>query len=380
MANMSKEVMRHEKAKGSANIRNIQKHNQATKEVVEQIRANDLKTTGSTSICIENLQYNVHIVECENFNAKIDEVLQERLAGKTIRKDAVKMLDGIYSCSPDKIKNLECCLHEPRKGDCEETREAKKKWQAEHKEWVAEYRALTHEERQAKIDEEYQWCQEYAKACVEFEKAHYGVCISAEVHFHEDTVHIHTNTIPLVKGEGGEWRLAAKDIMGNKAKLSSMQSLFHEEVGKEFGLERGTCRTGSEIKKHTSAIQKKATEMEQKLEALQGRYNELQANYTNLKEDYNELQKQYAKIVQMYSSINERMEACTKRIQASIDTVTTIVKKSIYEKVNGVEGARKRLEDVIREGKMPNIIFGQVSVYNHKVAELEEELEEDFER
>ena len=69
---MAKEVMRHVKAKGKANIRNIEKHNQAAKETVEQIRANEIKTTGTTSICIENLKYNYALEKCEDFNEKID--------------------------------------------------------------------------------------------------------------------------------------------------------------------------------------------------------------------------------------------------------------------------------------------------------------------
>ena len=378
---MAKEVMRHAKAKGKANIRNIEKHNQAAKETVEQIRANEIKTTGTTSICIENLKYNYALEKCENFNEKIDKVIQEKMPGKTIRKDAVKLLDGIYTMSPDKIKFLECRLHIDGLEDCEETKQAKKEWREKHKEWMDEYKALTKEQRQACVQEDYEWIKEYAKKCVEFEKKHYGICISAEVHFHEETVHIHTSSIPLVKGNEGNWKLNAKDIMGNKTKLAEMQTLFHEEVGKEMGLERGTCRTNSEIKKHTTKLQKQTQDLEVKLADLQSRYSTLEANYENLKEDYQDLKNQYAEIMKLYTSLDGRISTCNEQISKNIYKMATASKKALYEQIQATSKAQETVEDFIKSGKAPDIIFGSMRKLNHEVQKLENLIEEeDWER
>lgn len=374
---MAKEVMRHNKVKGKANIRNTGKHNQATKEVVKQIRDEELKSIGSTSICIENLKYNYALVKCEDFNKKIDEVLQEKIPGKTIRKDAVKLLDGIYTMSPDKIKYLECRLHTDALEDCEETKQAKKEWREKHKDWMDEYNALTKEEKQAYVQEDYEWIKEYAKRCVEFEKKHYGVCISAEIHFHEETIHIHTNSIPLVKGNDGQWSLSAKTIMGNKAKLAEMQTLFHEEVGKGMGLERGTCRTNSEIKKHISKTQKAMQAIEAKFNDLQNRYTTLEANYNNLKEDYEDLKNQYAEIMQLYTSLDNRISTCNEQISKNIHKMTTTSKKALYEQIQATSKAQETVEDFLKSGKAPDIIFGSMRKLNHQVQVLENLIEEE---
>ena len=378
---MAKEVMRHSKAKGKANVRNISKHNQAERKTVEAIRDADLKG-GPTSICIENLRFNISLVKCEtDFNTKIEKVLEERMPGKKIRKDAVTLLDGIYTMSPEKIKYLEVRLHIDEKDDCPETRQAKQKWREEHQEWVTEYRELSKEERTAKVQADYAWIKEYAEKCVDFEKRHYGECISAVVHFHEDTVHVHTNSIPIMKGNDGNWKLSAKDIIGNKAKLSQMQTLFHEEVGKEMGLERGVCRTSSEIKKHLNKIQKDSQDLEKKLEEMQNQYNILFAQYNNLKDDYTSLKEEYAEIMKLYTSLDARISDLNTRIVQNVDKMETAVKKSISERSQRIREAQTKVEEFVKNCSKPELVFGSLSTLNHEVSQLEEFMEEeDWER
>jgi hypothetical protein len=57
--------------------------------------------------------------------------------------------------------------------------------------------------------------------------------ISAVVHNDEATPHAHILILPLVNG-----RMVGSDLMGNRAKLQTLQSDFHMKVGQRYGLTR----------------------------------------------------------------------------------------------------------------------------------------------
>lgn len=68
-------------------------------------------------------------------------------------------------------------------------------------------------------------------------KAKHGAenVIAASVHRDETSPHLVAYVVPITQ----DGRLSAKDFMGGKAKLSAMQTDFAEQVGTQFGLERG---------------------------------------------------------------------------------------------------------------------------------------------
>lgn len=362
---MAKEVMRHEKAKSKSGISAIQRHNQATKEVVEAIQKADIKNYGSSDIILENLQYNKTMIKCEDFNKEIEKTLEQRLPNKTIRKDAVKLLDGIYTYSPEKTPYLMARLHYKDE-----------EWKKKNKEMWEQYVSLPTEERQKKINEDYQWAKNYFRKCVEFERRHYGICISAEIHFHETTPHLHTNSIPLVVDKE-KCKLSAKEIMGNKAKLSQMQTCFHEEVGKEFGLERGQMRVPGEIKKHITKEQKKLEETEKKLENITNRYNQIQADFLNLKESYDKLQGDYQEIVGTYVNITDRIEYCNEIIKANLGQMTAEIREKVREHSKQANKTREDVLELIKSGRTPNIVFGSLNKLSNEVKQIEDDLEEE---
>ena len=77
--------------------------------------------------------------------------------------------------------------------------------------------------------------------------------LSAVIHRDETTPHLSAMVIPLVEG-----KLNAKHFLGGRGKLTAMQTNFAQNVGAEYGLERGVERSGAthqRVSQHYAAIQ-----------------------------------------------------------------------------------------------------------------------------
>lgn len=77
--------------------------------------------------------------------------------------------------------------------------------------------------------------EDFFRECTMFFAERYGEenIISAVVHMDETNPHLHLNLIPVLNG-----RLCSKQLFDRKA-LRNLQSDFHEQVGKKWGLQRG---------------------------------------------------------------------------------------------------------------------------------------------
>lgn len=90
---------------------------------------------------------------------------------------------------------------------------------------------------------------QFFRDCLEFHQMRFGHVISAVIHYDETTPHLHILSVPLTQ----DGRLSAREIVGNRAKMSQMQTAFYEQVGRDYGLERGIHMDGQEKKKHITA-------------------------------------------------------------------------------------------------------------------------------
>lgn len=97
--------------------------------------------------------------------------------------------------------------------------------------------------------------------CLKFHNEHFGHIISAVVHYDETTPHLHIVSVPLTK----DGRLSARDVIGNKAKMSKTQDQFFEQVGRGYGLERGIHMDGQEKKEHISAQEHELREIRRQI-------------------------------------------------------------------------------------------------------------------
>lgn len=97
--------------------------------------------------------------------------------------------------------------------------------------------------------------------CLKFHNEHFGHIISAVIHYDETTPHLHVVSVPLTK----DGRLSARDVIGNKSKMSKTQDSFFEQVGRVYGLERGIHMDGQEKKQHISAQEHELREIKQEI-------------------------------------------------------------------------------------------------------------------
>lgn len=108
---------------------------------------------------------------------------------------------------------------------------------------------------------------QFFQDCLKFHNEHFGHIISAVVHYDETTPHLHIISVPLTKDN----RLSARDVIGNKARMSKTQDEFFEQVGKGYRLERGIHMDGQEKKTHISAQEHELREIKQEIAREQER-------------------------------------------------------------------------------------------------------------
>lgn len=101
----------------------------------------------------------------------------------------------------------------------------------------------------------------FFRDCLRFHERHFGHIISAIVHYDETTPHLHIVSVPLTQ----DGRLSARDVIGNKAKMSKTQDEFFEQVGRGYGLERGIHMDGQEKKEHISAQEHELREIRRQI-------------------------------------------------------------------------------------------------------------------
>lgn len=101
----------------------------------------------------------------------------------------------------------------------------------------------------------------FFRDCLRFHESHFGHIISAVVHYDETTPHLHIISVPLTQ----DGRLSARDVIGNKARMSKTQDEFFEQVGRGYGLERGIHMDGQEKKEHISAQEHELREIKRQI-------------------------------------------------------------------------------------------------------------------
>lgn len=162
---------------------------------------------------------NIFIRRCDNWDNEADRQIREHVhQKKAIRKDAVRILDAIFTCSPEEIEQLQ------------------KKNQM----------------------------MEFFNDCLAWYEDHYGRVINAVIHLDEKTPHMHVQSIPITK----DGRLSASELVGNKKKMSSAQQDVEDTVFRKYGLLHRNIREAGQAKKHKQKAEWLAEEAEKKVEVL----------------------------------------------------------------------------------------------------------------
>ena len=233
---------------------------------------------------------NVNLIQSNNWMQDIQDEINR--AGAKTRANSVVALDAIYTASGDFFKG--------------------------------------------KSNEE---CNQYFRDCLQFHQRKFGHIVSAVVHYDETTPHLHILSVPLTH----DGRLSAREIVGNRANLSRMQTEFFEQVGRGYGLERGVQMDGQEKKKHISAQewqlrqvkQEKARE-EEELEAIKHSKQSARKRATRAREQAEQQQAENSRLRTVEGQIRDRME----QEQTTAEQLTELNQKARQE----LKQVKKQLE------------------------------------
>lgn len=206
----------------------------------------------------------------------------------------------------------------------------------------------------------------FFRDCLKFHDSHFGHIISAVVHYDETTPHLHVISVPLTQ----DGRLSARDVIGNKAKMSKTQDAFFEQVGKSYGLERGVHMDGQEKRQHISAQEHELREIKQaiakgkeELEAIEHSEESARTRAQKARQTATELQKEVEQLQAdrqwQHNSLKQLVGACSDRSKELRGLNNAIKQKqrelnAIKEDVEEVkeyltEGQQSRLAEIDRE-------------------------------
>lgn len=167
--------------------------------------------------------YNQALVHSDDWLADIEREIDT--AGAKTRSNSVVGLDTIYTASPEFFK-----LHDTQTID------------------------------------------KFFQDCLDYHRQRYGHVVSAVVHYDEQTPHMHIMSVPLTR----DGRLSAREIVGGRAQMAHAQDTFFEQVGRNYGLERGVHMDGPKKRSHISAQQHRLQELQTQVQHEEQRLQRLQ--------------------------------------------------------------------------------------------------------
>lgn len=225
--------------------------------------------------------FNVNLIQSNNWMQDIQAEIDQ--AGAKTRSNSVVALDAIYTASGDFFKD--------------------------------------------KSTEE---CNQFFRDCLQFHQRRFGHVVSALIHYDETTPHLHILSVPLTQ----DGRLSAREIVGNRANLSRMQTEFFEQVGKEYGLERGVQMDGQEKKRRITAQEHKLREITaekqkqlEELGAIKHSKQSARERATRAKEQAKQQQEENSRLKTIEGQIRDRME----QEQTTAEQLTELNQKARQE-------------------------------------------------
>lgn len=157
---------------------------------------------------------------------------------------------------------------------------------------------------------------DFFKDCLQFHQEHFGHIISAVIHYDETTPHLHVISVPLTQ----DGRLSARDVIGNKAKMSKTQDQFFEQVGRDYGLERGIHMDGQEKKQHISAQEHQLREIKQQIAREQEKLGAIEHSEETARTRAQEYRRTAAKLQKEVEQLQEERQAQHKSLLQLTET------------------------------------------------------------
>lgn len=278
-------ILRFAKYKGPG-IYDIEAHNERAKE----------KYKSNPDIDLSRTHLNFHLIKPDTgYRKEADRQIAE--AGCRTRKDSVRVVEALFTVSPEFFKG----------------------------------------KKRSDVKEFYEHALEFMKL-----EQDSGTFLSAVVHMDEKTPHMHLCFVPLTADK----RLSAKDIVGDKKKLSAWQDKFWTHmVGKYPNLERGesadeTCRKHIPVRIFKQVI--RLTKQKQRLDKLLS-----DVKFSNYKErasqiidfldkyipDIEQMDAEFRKYKAFFDSVDAEVKALEKSNEAMAEKLKKLCDESIIKKL-----------------------------------------------
>ncbi len=295
-------IMRFAKYKGPE-IGNIEAHNERTKE----------KYASNPDVDMSRSNQNFHLVEPKGkYRAEAERQIAE--AGCRTRKDSVRVVETLITASPEFFKG-------------------KKKVEI----------------------------KEYFQTALDFIRAHQNpdTILSAVVHMDEKSPHMHLSFVPLTE----DGRLSAKDIVGNKKKLTWWQDEFWKHMVKKYPeLERGESASQTGRDHIPPRVFKEMTRLNKQREKLDGLLTGM--THLNMKARTEEI----CKLLDSYIPGVEKMQTQLNKYSTAFTATVTENKK--LKKKNAQ--LSQSLDKAIEESTLKKIADARLrSDYEEAVAVLD---------
>lgn len=203
---------------------------------------------------------------------------------------------------------------------------------------------------------------QFFRDCLEFHQRKFGHVISAVIHYDETTPHLHILSVPLTQ----DGRLSAREIVGNRANLSRMQTEFFEQVGRGYGLERGVQMDGQEKKKRITAQEHKLREVTaekqkqlEELGAIEHSKQSARERATRAREQAEQQQAENNRLRLVESKIRSNMERqqTTARQLAEMNQKTRQELRKTKEQLEALKGyldkaEQRELEELYKQNEL----------------------------
>ena len=289
-------IMRFAKYKGPE-ISNIEAHNERTKE----------KYASNPDIDCSRSKYNFHLIEpAGRYRAEAENQIQA--AGCRTRTDSIRVVEVMFTATPEFFKGK-------------------------------------------KLPEIRQYFEEALRFFEQYQSRE--TIISAVVHMDEKTPHMHLSFVPLT----ADGRLSAKEIVGNKKKLTWWQDKFWEHLVQKYpDLERGesASQTGRDhipprIFKEMTCLNKQRQKLDELLKDI-GPFNskkraaeisKLLDGYIPAVEKMRTQLKKYSTAFTSTKAENEKLKKKNKKLSESLEEANH---ESVLKKLNDAKLQREYQE------------------------------------
>ncbi len=204
----------------------------------------------------------------------------------------------------------------------------------------------------------------------------YGPIVSAAIHFDEKTPHLHFCTVPILKNSQGNYKLSAKEVMGNRQEYIAKQDRFFEQYFAVYGLQRGQS-VKETSRKHIDHNRYKAEKAREEFMKTIEKTNEQKGINQNLIIQQAELQSQIKEEEEREKDLLSELSKARKTFEETLAHINnqTRDKKRIEEQIKALEDVFQQLQQELLEMANNSEMYRELlkrSIFESNSSDIEE--------